>query len=539
MRLRLTIFAGILVLNIQLLLAQATLPKVSVDVDPGSAVFTGAVGLPFDVPFNIRGPIAENLKKVTLTYKVNSYKKWMSAADKNLHTTSPWTKEAGRSSADNKFTLAMEAIYPNTSYTFHFRFFSTPIIDATKKKTLYGSLFNSIDAYIKGHDFTNPASLSNELNTQITKMIGSKLYDETGNEYKVNAMDPEMQKFTRQMIDIQNQITKDSTNIYAAIPSCEDPRYAGFLSRLKTLRSDTGLLNATTKAMLKAPVSVDLADFKTLTMTDLVKLWVDPTKPIQAVLKGLRKIENGRTIAVNEFHEPSAKLLTAFLTVLDNKEIRKKDGVNYFQPDEAFIRELLINVDNIIGLQADWHSQIVTRSKLVDEFPDIIASHYVISSFDVQDRSNPDVTAQDNAYIGLDFGFADTYAYGHQIFLYEGVNFYLVPINKNAPLSTIHGFWRQVAKRFSIHLGLTQSVMGTPNKLYEPLINNVGSIMIGAGFRINRFIHVNWGEMLFFEKDVNPLIDHKRLAYRPTASVTFDLVSMKAIGNFLTKIGIK
>ncbi|HMG67974.1 MAG TPA: hypothetical protein VK588_09815, partial [Chitinophagaceae bacterium] len=97
---------------------QTTVPKISVEIDPGSTAFIGDTGLPFDVPFNIRGVVTDGLKKVSMTYKVNTWKNWMQAADKNEQKSTPWPNPGVPK--DSKWTVQVGSLYPNTQYTFTF-----------------------------------------------------------------------------------------------------------------------------------------------------------------------------------------------------------------------------------------------------------------------------------------------------------------------------------------------------------------------------------------------------------------------------------
>jgi hypothetical protein len=539
-RFRKLIILGMLASSLTQGYAQKTLAKISVDVDPGSAAFVGDTGLPFDVPFNIRGPISDGLKKVTMTYFVNHYEaSWMNKDDKCIKSATSW-KNIGIAAKDNKFTLQIGAIYPNTSYTFNFNFFTAPTIDATKKTDLYKSLLTAIDNFIKSEDNTNIAVLNTVLNDKLKQAIGAELVDVDGQKYRLNVGDTEMKPVIDALLNTKHTVVTRAGNIYASIERFNSMKFTAIKNELAALSGDPSVLSSAAMDYWKSPVASQVADYKGTTMADVAKLLTSPDVVLSTIFDGSKKIDGTKLAASDQFNEASAKVIKNFLSILGNGTLTQKDsGADYFAANKRDIQDFAQYVQDIINDRAAIKAANDDRDKQVAAFPDVVATHFVMSSFQITDRSNPDVTAEDNAYIGLDFGFADVYKYDNQVFLYEGVNFYLVPINKNAPLSSIHGTWRQLAKRFSVHLGLTQNVMGTPNKLYAPLISGAGSIMLGAGFRLNRFIHVNYGEMFFYEKDINPVIDHQHLTVRPTFSLTFDLVSTKAIGAFLGKLGIK
>jgi len=178
------------------------------------------------------------------------------------------------------------------------------------------------------------------------------------------------------------------------------------------------------------------------------------------------------------------------------------------------------------------------KADLLAKFPDVLADKLISLSFIIVDKSVSDVVSSSTPYIGLDVGFSYTPGYS-QVFAYEGVNFYFVPVNKDAPLKTMKGLWNSLSKRLSVHIGLTQSLIAAENKNYAPLINNVGSLLVGTGIRVSRIVRINYGAILFYEKNPNPLIDKKDLKKMYSLSLTFDLNVAKALGSFGTRLGIK
>ncbi len=103
---------------------------------------------------------------------------------------------------------------------------------------------------------------------------------------------------------------------------------------------------------------------------------------------------------------------------------------------------------------------------------------------------------------------------------YLGFNFYLRPINKEAPLRTAGGFMR----RFSMTCGLTLTGVEDEEKTRESLFQQY-ALTVGAGYRITRSMRVGGGALVFRELNPKtfPLVREMRLAYTPYVSASFDM----------------
>lgn len=109
---------------------------------------------------------------------------------------------------------------------------------------------------------------------------------------------------------------------------------------------------------------------------------------------------------------------------------------------------------------------------------------------------------------------------------YIGVNLYLRPVNKNAPLRQLGSFRQTFTRRFAFTLGLTvQSLADGDNgngPTRQDLFGNQ-SMLIGAGLRITDMIRLGGGALVFKKDDPSPLITKFDTAVSYYLTVSFDL----------------
>jgi len=140
-------------------------------------------------------------------------------------------------------------------------------------------------------------------------------------------------------------------------------------------------------------------------------------------------------------------------------------------------------------------------------------------------------TAQ-NYYISADTGIV----YAPQIdtgVTYLGANFYLRPVNKDAPLRQLGTFAETFPRRFAFTLGLTvQSIAdgggGNP-QTRDNLFGNQ-ALVVGAGVRVTDMIRLGTGALVFRKKDSNPLISRFSTAATYYFTASFDLNVAKSLG---------
>ena len=163
----------------------------------------------------------------------------------------------------------------------------------------------------------------------------------------------------------------------------------------------------------------------------------------------------------------------------------------------------------------------------------------------IEGSTTADYETQSNWYLGFDLGLA--WAEGiEEFFGYLGTNIYFRPVNKKAPLSW-SSFRKgqrtsELLKRLSVTVGITiddlegkvapvgQFQAPSQETLTQGLIGK-RQLVFGAGFRLNRYLRVSAGALVFKDKDPNPLVDRSRLAWSPLLSVSVDFDITSSLGN--------
>ena len=523
-----------------------------VDVDLGSATFSGAAGLPFDVPFKITGPVTSNLRSIYVSYRIkpDDYKSWMrfpsSVIGKWSDTSRHWNY-FDESPAGAKFHLYVGPIHPNVAYEFLYIIRKAPSLNATQRDDLKKTIFNSLVDFLSNLEDVNDSRISTlniELDKKIQVAVGNgDIQYLDGSPFKINIRDRNLKPITNKIIDC-NLAIRDARNDIPANANQFLPgngNFVRFKNILSNIKNGVVVLDAPSLAIWNSPFTSAIPALKDLKFKDLADMLTDPGLNWADLINGTVKIDPPRLTTVTATDNSSFAVLSAFFDIITNQKF-KTAGVNPVDPFAAVHIFVVGNLKlaltttledlNIITVQQQ------VRANLLNTFPDILADKLISTSIVVVDKSVSDVVSSSSPYIGLDYGLSYTPNYS-QLFIYEGVNFYLVPVNKDARLATMRGFRNNLSKRLSIHLGLTQSLITAQNKNYVPLIGTVGSILLGAGLRFSRILRLNYGTIFFYEKDANPLIDKQTFKAMYTFSLTFDFNVAKAFGDLGTRLGIK
>jgi hypothetical protein len=140
-------------------------------------------------------------------------------------------------------------------------------------------------------------------------------------------------------------------------------------------------------------------------------------------------------------------------------------------------------------------------------------------------------------YVKLDFGFAySPHIVG--VFGFTSAHFYLTAINQDADLGKIKGFKRQVALRTSFFIGISPFTIYSDTKQPIDKPSGAGNFIYGIGFRspLYGYSYGNWvartffqpmrvvaGNMVFMQKDANPLITQNHIKQSFYIGISFDI----------------
>jgi hypothetical protein len=133
-------------------------------------------------------------------------------------------------------------------------------------------------------------------------------------------------------------------------------------------------------------------------------------------------------------------------------------------------------------------------------------------------------------YVSADMGFAHAWDIDES-FAYTGVNFYFSPVNKRAPLNGL-GVRQQFSRRFALIIGLPTPSLEDPSR--KPLVAGK-PLLVGTGVRLNDYLRLTVGGLVFDETDPDPLVDDTRgLKATPFASLSLDINLVGIFTGFFT-----
>ena len=140
----------------------------------------------------------------------------------------------------------------------------------------------------------------------------------------------------------------------------------------------------------------------------------------------------------------------------------------------------------------------------------VIANSVVI----VSGASTGNYSTFKNYYFSVDAGLVYPFEIDN-VLPYIGVNLYLRPVNKDAPLNGL-------ARRFAFTIGITVSSVADDNPKTRDDLFGSQALLLGAGLRLLPSVRAGAGVLLFQKLDPNPLITRKSLASVPYISLSLD-----------------
>jgi hypothetical protein len=133
-------------------------------------------------------------------------------------------------------------------------------------------------------------------------------------------------------------------------------------------------------------------------------------------------------------------------------------------------------------------------------------------------------TARANTYFSLDAGLLGAYQVGRAV-PYFGVNVYLRPVNKNAPLSLCKEDCFR--RRFALTFGVTASSIKEEGRVDDLFSGH--SILLGAGVRLNDYLRLTVGALLLRSYGSEP--ERKlHVNARPALSTSLDIDIVGTMG---------
>lgn len=209
----------------------------------------------------------------------------------------------------------------------------------------------------------------------------------------------------------------------------------------------------------------------------------------------------------------------------ENPDLARMDGLQdgrreQLAKDVQKVREKLF-------FHIDWlrklHAKLEQRQEAIDRLVDQLALE-LETQVALLGTTVGDYETRASFYISADVGvgFAPDV---EEMFTYFGTNIYFRPVNKKAPLQGL-----SFKKRFSIMLGLTNESLESEGQLKG--IVGTSPLLVAGGFRLNDFIRLSAGTVIFKDEDPNPLITEESLAWSPYVSISIDWNLRKILARF-------
>ncbi|MEH0156530.1 hypothetical protein V6R21_20445 [Limibacter armeniacum] len=249
---------------------------------------------------------------------------------------------------------------------------------------------------------------------------------------------------------------------------------------------------------------------------------------IHQLLAGQGKITGNIVLPSINYDLVGGQILLSLL--LNLKSLEDVNGEGVFQKSQDL--DKLINVVKCWVIDVDKFNKLQGKRKTIKEsFPDILDGVYTNWYSTTNISLYAPVDTQETPYVGVDFGFVVAPDIS-TTFAFEGINFHLRPVNRNAKFSYLKGidWW---LKRTSFTIGMAQRI-NTTNDRFDKL-TSIGSPLIGVGFRINRMIRVGAVSLFYKEKNENPVIEDVNT--KNTWAITMSLdTELRNLGSFFVKL---
>ena len=117
---------------------------------------------------------------------------------------------------------------------------------------------------------------------------------------------------------------------------------------------------------------------------------------------------------------------------------------------------------------------------------------------------------------------------------YIGLNWHIIPINKDIKLRDLYmNWWKKTKYITSLNVGVT--VGGINDNGFSDLYGGF-SVIAGMNFRVSRQVRLGLGVSILRENNPNPIIENSGIEYAPQLRISWDLESLDAIPSLISRI---
>ncbi len=508
---------------------------VPVDLDAGTI---GKV--PFDQKFKL-GSFKTSYDKIRLTYTIKD-----PTEKPNYFSGGQADFSINKATGIAMCSTIIGPLHPNVVYKFNFTVTKAIVLSPEEEAAYRKEVFVLINKSFKDVTATDQKKIDQfkkDLDVILKKYAkADKLVDADGNPIDVmlmplfkNDIDPAITIVENRYYKLNNPNGIKATTLTtknAAVShfdSDSNPDSPAFFKKLNKALKNNKIISESFNKLLDSPINPSLADNVNLTARQYLQyLLEDPIERITKVVNGEQKIVGNNHDPASEIDKNSLIILQKIFEILGRSTVTTPEGRPYFKSTEkqfaATSYRIFTNYVTVITEKEKAFADIAKQEK---EIPNLIKDAFITKEIKIDAGADIDVLAEKNPYIGLDAGVGYAFGSANGVFIYEGANFYLRPINRDADFRDLKGM-DEFLKRLSFYLGIAQIITEKEDS-FESLFGN-NSLMVGGGFRLNRAFRLNVGGLLHYKKDPNPVIDDKKITVSPTLSLSVDIDLVKALG---------
>ncbi|NHE58482.1 hypothetical protein [Cyclobacterium plantarum] len=519
---------------------------VNYNIDTGT--FTDE--LPFDERFTIAFTSTNEISSLEIKYKIQNYDvKKLEKNPKKYYFQDPTLVDddgfitvTRRAINSKTFSIGnIGPIHANTPYTFNFKGFEKIVLNEDEEKRLKNDIKNFLEnIYLGDKQIPDFEIVLTEFNNILKKYVEDDIFE--SNRKKVTELDllASLSVQIRELRNLQNK------RIYL-----EESNVAIVGSIIKSLPivcfefNSINLDDNNWKA-LNGNINKNIEKFKDVTIRDFISFLKEDCNDF---------IQTEKLI----LGENSLVLNSGKLKIIDTEKFDNIETLNFIssgfkalfelrKPDQSpeyYFREGSRNLfENLIhefdyniesgyekdGLTAISEKMLSLNNKAISEIPNILANKYTeVMLSQIEYYSFTDVQSQSTPYVNVDLGilYADEL---NTPFILETINFHFSPINRDALLSDIKGFWNHLEKRLSFQVGLAQRLGPTDETFENYLAGALGTPYVGLGFRANRILRISTGAIFYQQSNLNPVVDSKYTKSSFVFSVSINSALSNALG---------
>ncbi|CDS92084.1 exported hypothetical protein [Sphingobacterium sp. PM2-P1-29] len=522
------VFSLLFVLNTNPLFAQKgmKLDIVTISIDDLSL---NKHEIPFDVPFYIQIENLNDFNAIQFKYGVKNFykrKSWVSLPNNLIDGDSLYLSDEV-TIKNNKAVLYCPGLHPNMPYNFTFYTKKEIPKDDTYQKGLKDKIADVISVYFEENALKDLRDSSRQvlydnIYRTILSYIGVKPSDSllmpNGERFKISYLTYEKTydgvQTGKNAIKLAKNNIASPDNGSIAIKLFLEKHQDTILKQINTILYNESALNENFKKFLASPVDKSIIQFNNYTIKDGLEILQFLTqKPdlLEKILDGKLKIEDRLFVPTAFYDIPSVDFIISLVERLKINDIRVtiKGEEQVLFVDEGFIgiSELLQNMKShykqlAIGMQI--------YSDGIKHLQSEIINIVIYNTFSQDVITVPEVETEKSPYISLETGIGGATGFS-SAFGYYVANFYFVPVNKNASLSTFKG-WNKFLKMFSVQAGVANFLSTRPENTYSFIGNNVNrDLMLGIGFRFTKLLRINAGTILYRSNQENPFADNYKV----------------------------